>query len=165
MTWSQVSGTDCQGWEPLRVEYHGGLKLRRQGLSLSKSLKRKAILRDFPKMTYLLKQPIYSVFCADLNGKEIPKRGDICKHIADSLCYTAENNIALHNNYTPVKISSNHLESSPICQGDNWALQLSENEERNEASGLRWTSPCRTLGYPFIKEVRPGSSLFIYELS
>ena len=25
------------------------------------------------------------MFCGDLNGKEIPKRGDICVHIADSL--------------------------------------------------------------------------------
>ena len=29
---------------------------------------------------------------ADLNGKEIQKRGDVCIHIADSLCCTAETN-------------------------------------------------------------------------
>ena len=29
---------------------------------------------------------------SDLNGKEIQKRGDICIHIADSLCYTIETN-------------------------------------------------------------------------
>ena len=28
----------------------------------------------------------------DLNGKEIQKRGDICIHIANSLCCLAENN-------------------------------------------------------------------------
>ena len=28
-----------------------------------------------------------SVLYVDINGKEIQKRGDICKHIADLLCY------------------------------------------------------------------------------
>ena len=40
-----------------------------------------------------------------LNGKEIPKRGDICKRTADSLCCTVETNTALWSNYTPVKIT------------------------------------------------------------
>ena len=31
----------------------------------------------------------------DLNGKEIQKRGDVCKYIADSPCYTAETNTTL----------------------------------------------------------------------
>ena len=31
-----------------------------------------------------------SMLCADLNGKEILKGGDICIHIADSLRYIAE---------------------------------------------------------------------------
>ena len=31
----------------------------------------------------------------NLNGKETLKRGDICVHIADSLCCTAETNINL----------------------------------------------------------------------
>ena len=30
------------------------------------------------------------MLCGDLNGKEVQKRGDICIHIADSHCYTAE---------------------------------------------------------------------------
>lgn len=30
------------------------------------------------------------MLCGDLNGKEIKKREDISKHIADSLCYTAD---------------------------------------------------------------------------
>ena len=38
---------------------------------------------------------LYSVLCGDLNGKEILKRGDICKHTADSLCCTAEKNTTL----------------------------------------------------------------------
>ena len=33
-----------------------------------------------------------SVFYGDLGGKEIQKRGDICIHLADSLCYMAETN-------------------------------------------------------------------------
>ena len=31
----------------------------------------------------------------DLNGKEIQKRGDICVHVADSLCCAAESNTIL----------------------------------------------------------------------
>ena len=41
----------------------------------------------------------------DLNGKEIQKRGNICIHIADSLCCTAETNTTLQSNYTPLKIN------------------------------------------------------------
>ena len=37
----------------------------------------------------------------DARGK---RYGDICMHIADSLCYTAETNTTLYNNYTPVKM-------------------------------------------------------------
>ena len=33
--------------------------------------------------------------CSDLKEEEIQKRGDICKHIADSLCCTAETNTTL----------------------------------------------------------------------
>ena len=45
-----------------------------------------------------------SVLCSDLNGKEIPKRGDIYMHGAESLCYTAETNTALLSNYNPIKL-------------------------------------------------------------
>ena len=33
-----------------------------------------------------------SLLCGDLRGKEIKKRGDICKCIADSLCHREETN-------------------------------------------------------------------------
>ena len=36
-----------------------------------------------------------SVFCSDLNGKEIQKIGDICICTADSLCCTAETDTTL----------------------------------------------------------------------
>ena len=36
-----------------------------------------------------------SVLCGGLNGKELPKREDICKHIADSVCGTAKTNTTL----------------------------------------------------------------------
>ena len=35
------------------------------------------------------------MFCGDLNGKEIQKRGDVCKHRADSLCCREEANTTL----------------------------------------------------------------------
>ena len=44
------------------------------------------------------------MLCGDLNGKEIQKRRDICIHITNSFCYTAETNIRLKSNYTPIKI-------------------------------------------------------------
>ena len=38
---------------------------------------------------------LYSMLCGDLIGKESQKRGNICKHMADSLCYAAQNNTIL----------------------------------------------------------------------
>ena len=35
---------------------------------------------------------LYSVFCGDLNGKEIQKGGDTCICMADSLCCIVEIN-------------------------------------------------------------------------
>ena len=52
----------------------------------------------------LLLRELYSVLCGNLNGKEIQKRGDICMHIADSLCCTVEINITSKSNYIPIKI-------------------------------------------------------------
>ena len=49
------------------------------------------------------------MLCDDLEGKdeeggrEVQEGGDICTHIADSLCCTAESNTTLKNNYTPIK--------------------------------------------------------------
>ena len=40
--------------------------------------------------SYCIVQGTLSVLCTDLDGREIQKRGDLCKHIADSLCGTAE---------------------------------------------------------------------------
>ena len=37
--------------------------------------------------------------------EEIPKRGDICIHTADSLCCTAETNTTLQSNFTQIKIN------------------------------------------------------------
>ena len=51
------------------------------------------------KLPYCTRNPIYSVLCDDLNGKEIQKREDICIYIADSLCCIAENNNILKHLY------------------------------------------------------------------
>ena len=37
-------------------------------------------------------------------GREAQEGGDICICIADSLCYTAETNTTMENNYTPIKM-------------------------------------------------------------
>ena len=47
----------------------------------------------------------YSMLRSDLNGKEIQKGGNICVHITDSLCRTAETNTTLKSNYTPIKMN------------------------------------------------------------
>lgn len=35
-------------------------------------------------------------------GKEAEEGGDVCTHVADSLCCAAETNTPLQSNYTPV---------------------------------------------------------------
>ena len=35
-------------------------------------------------------------------GREAQDRGDICVHIADSLCHSEESNTTLCSNYTPI---------------------------------------------------------------
>ena len=40
-------------------------------------------------------QELYSIFCNNLNGKDIRKRGAICICIAYSLCCTVETNTTL----------------------------------------------------------------------
>ena len=36
-------------------------------------------------------------------GREAQQRGDVCIHVADSLCCTAETSMTLQSNYTSVK--------------------------------------------------------------
>ena len=53
-------------------------------------------------------------------GREVQEGGDICIHIADSLCCTVETNTTLYCNYTPIK---KIIMSVP---GDRkWELQVS----------------------------------------
>ena len=40
--------------------------------------------------------------------REVQEGGGICMHIADSLYCTAETNIALQRNYTPIKKNKNN---------------------------------------------------------
>ena len=42
-----------------------------------------------------------SVHCDDPKGGDVG--GDVCIHIADSLCCIAETNTTLENDYTPIK--------------------------------------------------------------
>ena len=48
---------------------------------------------------YITQGALYSMLSVDLNRKEIQKRGDICIHIADSLCCTIETNNILKQLY------------------------------------------------------------------
>ena len=43
----------------------------------------------------LQESTLCSLLCGDLNGKQIQKSGDICIHIADTLCCPVETNTAL----------------------------------------------------------------------
>ena len=42
-----------------------------------------------------------SVHCDDPKGRDVG--GDVCIHIADSLCCISETNTTLENDYTPIK--------------------------------------------------------------
>lgn len=44
-------------------------------------------------------------------GQEVQEGGDTCRHIANSLCYTAETNATLQSSYTPVVLKVRHLQS------------------------------------------------------
>ena len=46
------------------------------------------------KICYIAQETLLSL-CGDPNGKKIQKRGDICLHIMDSICCTAEANTIL----------------------------------------------------------------------
>ena len=46
-----------------------------------------------------------SVFCSDLYGKEIQTRGDICIHMVDSLCRTADTNNIVKRLYSNKEIN------------------------------------------------------------
>ena len=48
--------------------------------------------------TYHIAQGTLLSAPSDLDGKEIPKGGDVCIRTADSLCCTAETNSALECN-------------------------------------------------------------------
>ena len=48
-----------------------------------------------------------ALLSGDANGLETHKRGNIYKHIADSLCCTAETNTTSQSNYTPIKTKKN----------------------------------------------------------
>ena len=43
------------------------------------------------------------MLCGDLNRKGIPKRGDVCICIADSLCSRVETNTTFESNYTQIQ--------------------------------------------------------------
>ena len=46
-------------------------------------------------------------------GREVQEGGDVCIHIADTLCCTAETNATLQSNYTPIK--DKHLKNPTLC--------------------------------------------------
>ena len=82
------------------------------------------------------------VLCGDLNGKEIKKkRGDLCKHIVDSLCYTAETNIATISSVQ--SLSRVRLFTTPWTAACQTSLSLSQSfvfqPSIQDWSPLGWT--------------------------
>ena len=66
-------------------------------------------------------------------GREVQKGGDICIHIADSLCCTAETNIKVWSNYTPKKKRKETLWS-------HWCFRLfTSSESLQSLTNLRYT--------------------------
>ena len=53
--------------------------------------------------TCCLAQELHSMFCGNLNGKEIQKR-DVCIHTTNSLCSPVEINTILYSTYALIKI-------------------------------------------------------------
>ena len=59
------------------------------------------------------------MLCGDLNGNKTQERGDICKHIANSLCFTAEtkpnivNQLYANKNYLKKK-KENPIDCSKV---------------------------------------------------
>ena len=45
--------------------------------------------------TYCIARELCSMLCADLNGEEIQKRGDLCIHMTEPLFCIAETNTTL----------------------------------------------------------------------
>ena len=117
-------------------------------------------------------------------GRKSKKRGDICVHVADSLCCTAETDITLRNNCMPIKINNKecgnivnlvglqgNLRRLAVCT---WARQVqkeaSPRSETSQTSGvgqrssrsiLAWTSVCVSNSRPFYSicsSSRPSSN-------
>ena len=91
------------------------------------------------------------MLCGDLNGKEIQKRGDICVHIADSLCSTVEtNNITeqLHSNKIFLKMQCFlNLKSMVKCKEKDTNSYILYNSismisEKGQMIGLEIISDC-----------------------
>ena len=68
------------------------------------------------------------MFYGDINEKEIQKKGGICKHRADSLCFTAEtNNIVkqLYSNKIYIKSNASFSKRSKNENATTFSLSLS----------------------------------------
>ena len=84
------------------------------------------------------------------HGKETQKRGDMCTHMADSLCCRAENNTTLESNYTPI----NFLKNSAIwgferfrVQGEGSMFQRMLCKDKWDQSRLSFAGPANNLGH------------------
>ena len=75
------------------------------------------------------------MFCGDLNGKEIQKRGDMCIHIADSLRRTAETNTTLQSNYTPIKEKKADALATAIAVKNKLSF-ISEKKKINDSKSV-----------------------------
>ena len=65
---------------------------------------------------------LYSVPCGNLNEKKIQKGGDICIHIADSLCYTIETDTTLEETL----IQSKLIKKTKKCLLNKWMVRFKE---------------------------------------
>ena len=68
--------------------------------------------------TYCIVRELYSMLCDDLNGKKIFKRVDTHVCMNDSPCHSAEINMTLWSNSTPIKIQFSSVQFSRSVVSD-----------------------------------------------
>ena len=75
-------------------------------------------------------------------GRDVQEGGDICIHIPDSFCGTAETNTTLQSNYTPLKIIKKKIKvivkQFHSTKNNKWKKVIKENKRNIHQDRLLW---------------------------
>ena len=98
------------------------------------------------------------MLCGDLKWKEIQKRGDICKYIADSLCCMAQTQDRKATIlFTCIFFIYLHLYSLYIKKAEHWRMDAFELWHWTRFLRVPWTT--RRWNQSILKEISPEYSL------